>query len=157
MKYAVGGLVTFEEFEKNMHVYDDFMSCGYMQEIEKMYKEIIEHMEIKELREKLSEQAFKLKKARANGTTVMQETERMKNLLVNNCDAIVEALTRVEKLEQEIAVLNMELDDAERELDEAKGKKYAGMPGDVVAIKPVKIEKKTTTKKKTTSSAEADE
>jgi len=77
-------------------------------------------MEIKELREKLSEQAFKLKKARANGTMVMQETERMKNLLVNNCDAIIDVLTRVEKLEQEVAVLNMELDDAERELDEAK-------------------------------------
>lgn len=141
MKYAVGGLVPFEVFEKNMHVYDAFMSCGYMQEIEKMYKEIIEHMEIKELREKLSEQAFKLKKARANGTMVMQETERMKNLLVNNCDAIVEALTRVEKLEQEIAVLNMELDDAERELDEAKKDASA---------------KKTTAKKKEVS-AEANE
>ena len=141
MKYAVGGLVPFEVFEKNMHVYDDFMSCGYMQEIEKMYKEIIEHMEIKELREKLSEQAFKLKKARANGTMVMQETERMKNLLVNNCDAIVEALTRVEKLEQEVAVLNMELDDAERELDEAKKDASA---------------KKTTAKKKEVS-AEANE
>ena len=66
-------------------------------------------MEIKEMREKLSEQAFKLKKARANGTMVMQETERMKNLLVNNCDAIIDALTRVEKLEQEVAVLNMEM------------------------------------------------
>lgn len=120
MKYAVGGIVPFEVFEKNMHVYDDFMSCGYMQKIEKMYKEIIEHMEIKELSTKLSEQAFKLKKARANGTMVMQETERMKNLLVNNCDAIIDVLTRVEKLEQEVAVLNMELDDAERELDEAK-------------------------------------
>lgn len=98
-------------------------------------------MEIKELREKLSEQAFKLKKARANGTMVMQETERMKNLLVNNCDAIVEALTRVEKLEQEVAVLNMELDDAERELDEAKK--------DISA-------KKTTAKKKEVS-AEANE
>lgn len=142
MKYAVGGLVPYEVFEKNMHVYDDFMSCGYMQEfVEKMYKEIIEHMEIKELREKLSEQAFKLKKARANGTMVMQETERMKNLLVNNCDAIVEALTRVEKLEQEIAVLNMELDDAERELDEAKKDASA---------------KKTTAKKKE-ASPEADE
>lgn len=141
MKYAVGGLVTFEEFEKNMHVYDDFMSCGYMQKIEKMLKEIMKNMEIKELREKLSEQAFKLKKARANGTMVMQETERMKNLLVNNCDAIVEALTRVEKLEQEVAVLNMELDDAERELDEAK------------KDTPVK---KTTVKKKEVS-AEANE
>lgn len=141
MKYAVGGIVPFEVFEKNMHVYDDFMSCGYMQEIEKMYKEIIEHMEIKELREKLSEQAFKLKKARANGTMVMQETERMKNLLVNNCDAIIDVLTRVEKLEQEVAVLNMELDDAERELDEAKKDASA---------------KKTTAKKKEVS-AEANE
>ena len=141
MKYAVGGLVPFEVFEQSMHVCDDFMSCGYMQEIEKMYKEIMKNMEIKELREKLSEQAFKLKKARANGTMVMQETERMKNLLVNNCDAIVEALTRVEKLEQEIAVLNMELDDAERELDEAKKDASA---------------KKTTAKKKEVS-AEANE
>lgn len=141
MKYAVSGIVPFEVFGENMHVYDDFMSCGYMQEIEKMYKEIIEHMEIKELREKLSEQAFKLKKARANGTMVMQETERMKNLLVNNCDAIIDVLTRVEKLEQEIAVLNMELDDAERELDEAKKDASA---------------KKTTAKKKEVS-AEANE
>ena len=98
-------------------------------------------MEIKEMREKVSEQAFKLKKARANGTMVMQETERMKNLLVNNRDAIIDALTRVEKLEQEVAVLNMELDDAERELDEAK--KYTSA-------------KKTTAKKKEVS-PEADE
>ena len=108
-------------------------------------------MEIKELREKLSDQAFKLKKARANGTMVMQETERMKNLLVNNCDAIIEVLTRAEKLEQEVAILNMELDDAERELDEAKGKK----PAETEDV--AKVVKKTTAKKKETSPEEADE
>lgn len=120
MKYAVGGLVPFEVFEQSIHVCDDFLPPLYEQETIKLLKEIMNDMEIKELREKLSEQAFKLKKARANGTMVMQETERMKNLLVNNCDAIIDVLTRVEKLEQEVAVLNMELDDAERELDEAK-------------------------------------
>ena len=77
-------------------------------------------MEIKELTGKLKEQAFKLKKAQSTGTMVMQETERMKNLFVNNCDEIIAALERAEKLEKEVAVLNMELDDAERELDEAK-------------------------------------
>lgn len=141
MKYAVGGLVPFEVFEQSIHVCDDFLPPLYEQETIKLLKEIMKNMEIKELRDKLSEQAFKLKKARANGTMVMQETERMKNLLVNNCDAIVEALTRVEKLEQEIAVLNMELDDAERELDEAKKDASA---------------KKTTAKKKEVS-AEANE
>lgn len=141
MKYAVGGLVPFEVFEQSIHVCDDFLPPLYEQETIKLLKEIMKNMDIKELREKLSEQAFKLKKARANGTMVMQETERMKNLLVNNCDAIVEALMRVEKLEQEIAVLNMELDDAERELDEAKKNASA---------------KKTTAKKKE-ASPEADE
>lgn len=120
MKYAVGGLVSFEVFEQSMHACDDFLPPLYEQETINLLKEIMKNMETKELIEKLNEQEFKLKKARANGVMVMQETERMKNLLVNNCDAIIDVLTRAEKLEQEVAVLNMELDDAERELDEAK-------------------------------------
>lgn len=98
-------------------------------------------MEIKELREKLEAQAFRLAKAKSNGTMVKQETERMRNLLVNNYEEIVDALAMAEKLEREVAVLNAELDDAERELDEAK--KEAG-------------EKKTTAKKKVNKPVEAD-
>jgi len=101
-------------------------------------------MEIKELREKLEEQAFRLNKAKANGTMVNQETERMKNLLVNNCDTIVEILRKAEKMAEEIAVLNLELDDAERELDEAKKEQEAAAA------------KKTTAKKKA-EPAEANE
>ena len=77
-------------------------------------------MEIKELREKLEAQAFRLKKAQASGAMVNQETERMKNVLVNNFEAIIDVISKAEKMEQEIAILNMELDDAERELDDAK-------------------------------------
>lgn len=98
-------------------------------------------MEIKELREKLEAQAFRLAKAKSNGIMVMQETEHMRNLLVNNYEEIVDALAMAEKLEREVAVLNAELDDAERELDEAK--KEAG-------------EKKTTAKKKVNKPVEAD-
>lgn len=75
-------------------------------------------MEIKELKEKLEEQAFKLNKAKANGMMVAQETERMRNLLVNSYDEIINGLERADRLEREVSVLNMELADAERELDE---------------------------------------
>ena len=75
-------------------------------------------MEIKELTKKIEEQAFRLKNAKANGTMVAQETERMKNILMNSIDGIVEGLKKVEKLTEEIEILNAELDDAEAELKE---------------------------------------
>lgn len=99
-------------------------------------------MEIKELKAKLEEQAFRLNKAKSNGTMVNQETERMKNLIINNYEAIVDALAKAEKLEREVSILNIELDDAERELDEMK--QGAGT-------------KKTTAKKKADKPVEADE
>ena len=49
-------------------------------------------MDIKELKSKIAEQAFRLQGAKANGFMINQETERMKNILMNNLDDIVEAL-----------------------------------------------------------------
>lgn len=103
-------------------------------------------MEIKELVEKIEGQAFKLKNAKSNGTMVAQETERMKNLLINCTDDIIAGLKKVAKLTEEIEVLNAELDDADDELKE-KDQEIARL-----------TEKKTTTgvKKKTEPAPKAE-
>lgn len=75
-------------------------------------------MEVKELVQKLEEQAFKLNIAKSNGNMVPQETERMKNVLMNNCDEIVAQLKRIAKMEENIMMLEQEIDDADAELKE---------------------------------------
>ena len=49
-------------------------------------------MTVTELRDKIAAQAFALEKAKKRGMMVSQETERMKNVLMNNMDAIIDAL-----------------------------------------------------------------
>ena len=46
-------------------------------------------MTIKELKQAIDDQAFALKKAKTRGFMVNQETEKMRNLLVNNLDDIL--------------------------------------------------------------------
>ena len=75
-------------------------------------------MTIKELKETLSAQAFALKKAKTRGFMVNQETERMRNLLVNHIDDILSALDVAIKAEEQIQRLMVEVESADAELAE---------------------------------------
>ena len=72
--------------------------------------------DVKTLREKIEEQAFRWRVAVSNWTMVPQETERLKNVMINNLDEIIEALKMAEKAESRIAEIQESLDFAEAEL-----------------------------------------
>ena len=75
-------------------------------------------MNVKEVKSKLEEQAFRLKKAQTTGMMVNQETDRMRNLLVNNMDEIMEALAYAVDAEEKLERLTVEITSADEELDE---------------------------------------
>lgn len=86
-------------------------------------------MTIKELKQTLDDQAFALKKAKTRGFMVNQETEKMRNILVNNLDDILAALDVAIDAEERIARLVVEVESADAELaekdDEIKALKEA--------------------------------
>ena len=90
-------------------------------------------MDIKALYEKISEQNFRLKRVLGNSSAPGGVIEQTKNILYNNTNDIEEALKYAVDAEKKIKVLELELSDAERELDELE-----------------KQSKKTTSKKKPT-------
>lgn len=75
-------------------------------------------MNLKELRERIAGQAFTLQKAKTRGFMVNQETERMRNTLMNSVDEIIEALEYAEKAEERITRLTIEVESADAELQE---------------------------------------
>ena len=75
-------------------------------------------MNIKELKGKIGEQQFRWNRAKQNGNMINQESERMKNILLNNVDEIMEVLTYAEGAADRIEILMAEMDDADRELQE---------------------------------------
>lgn len=75
-------------------------------------------MTVTELRDKIAAQAFALEKAKKRGMMVSQETERMKNVLMNNMDAIIDALTFAAEADKKVTLLATEVDDADAELRE---------------------------------------
>ena len=75
-------------------------------------------IDIKELRKKIEEQAFRYRNAMSNGMMVAQETERMKNILINNLGEIIDALKMAEGAEEQIKTLEAEVDSADAELKE---------------------------------------
>lgn len=77
----------------------------------------------KALYEEISETAFRTRRGIANTAAPMRFVETAKNVLYNNMDAIEEALKYAAEASQKIRVLEVELADAERELDEALSKK----------------------------------
>lgn len=79
-------------------------------------------MDVKVLYEKISEQNFRLKRVLGNTSAPGGMIEQTKNVLYNNIDAIEEALKYASDAEKQIKVLELELSDAERELDEMKNK-----------------------------------
>lgn len=89
-------------------------------------------MDIKGLYEKLRDAQFNMNKAISNTMNHGPHYEQMKNILLNNLDGIVEALKYAVDAEQKIQILEIELNDAEAEIDEltankttAKNKKKA--------------------------------
>lgn len=86
-------------------------------------------MTVKELKQTIEEQAFALKKAKTRGFMVNQETEKMRNILVNNLDDILAALDVAIDAEERIARLVVEVESADAELaekdDEIKALKEA--------------------------------
>ena len=97
-------------------------------------------MQITELRDKIAAQAFTMRKAQSRGTMVSQETERMKNILMNNLDEIIEALNVAADAEEKIARLTVEIMSADEELqekdDEIKELKAAAEKKGPAAKKP---------------------
>ncbi len=89
-------------------------------------------MEIKQLIQEVGDQAFRLKNAKETGIMVRDEQERMKNVLLNNVDAIMEALSVAAEADEQIKILNLQLDDAEQDLKDAEAE-----------LKKLKAEKKT--------------
>jgi len=75
-------------------------------------------MEIKELYEKIRSASFAMRKGISNSNNHGPFREQMKNVLFNNLDDIESALKFASECSKKIEVLELELDDAERELDE---------------------------------------
>lgn len=71
-----------------------------------------------ELKKKLESHAFRWKAAIQNGIMVNQETEQMKNILLNNLDGIIEAVGLAVEAADKIQCLEAEIDSADAELKE---------------------------------------
>ena len=59
---------------------------------------------------------MRLRKAKATGVTVNYEKERLKNVLFNHADEILEAMAMADEAEEKIKILNLQLDDSEKDL-----------------------------------------
>lgn len=73
---------------------------------------------INALYEEIQEAAFNFRKAMSNGIRPQYQVETMKNILFNNLDGIEAALKYASEASTKIVILETELDDAEREIDE---------------------------------------
>lgn len=94
-----------------------------------------------ELAKTLSDAAFKYRNAVRNRIMVNQEQERLKNILINNLDDIVEALEEAGKADEKIRMLETEIEDADAELAELdKQLKEARKPAPAKAKPKAKAE-----------------
>ena len=75
-------------------------------------------MTYKETYEKIREMAFTTRKGLANSAVRSRLIDQAKNILYNNLDDIEAALKFASEAEKQIQILELELKDAERELDE---------------------------------------
>lgn len=84
-------------------------------------------MNFKELSELISEQVFTLKRVLGNSAAPGRVIDQTKNILYNHVEEIEAALKYASEAEKKISILEVELGDAERELDELNkaGKKTA--------------------------------
>jgi len=81
-----------------------------------------------ELYEKIRDMAFATRRALTNSAAISGHIERAKNTLYNNMDAIEEALKFAAEADKQIKLLELELSDAERELDELTKQKTTPKP-----------------------------
>ena len=77
-------------------------------------------MDIKTIITEIENQKMKIRKARATGVNLNNERERMKNILLTHTDEILEALAMADESEEKIKILNLQLDDSERDLSEVE-------------------------------------
>ena len=75
-------------------------------------------MDYQGLYEKIRDLAFSTKRAIGNSAVPGPHIERAKNVLYNNMEAIEGALKYAAEAEKQIQLLELELSDAEREIDE---------------------------------------
>ena len=76
------------------------------------------NMDLKKLVKDIQDQEFRLRGAEASGMMVRDERERMKNLLFNCKGEIMEALALADEADEQIKLLELQLDDSDRELTE---------------------------------------
>lgn len=102
-------------------------------------------MGMKEMIKEVQDQAFRMKLAESNGIMVREEKERTKNILYNNMELILEALAMADEADEKIQVLELQLDDSDKELAELEkelkelkaatdGKKVAGKRDKTAAV-----------------------
>lgn len=102
-------------------------------------------MGMKEMIKEVQDQAFRMKLAESNGIMVREEKERTKNILYNNMELILEALAMADEADEKIQVLELQLDDSDKELAELEkelkelkaatdGKKVAGLRAKTAAV-----------------------
>lgn len=77
-------------------------------------------MDIKKIITEIENQQMKIRKAKATGVNLNNERERMKNILFAHTDEILEALAMADESEEKIKILNLQLDDSERDLSEVE-------------------------------------
>lgn len=94
-------------------------------------------MEIQQLASKLSDAQFELKVAIAHGAKINQAKESLRNVLQNNIDEILKALDFAAKAEQQIKVLEVEIANADSELDE-KDDEIANLKAEIEELKNTK-------------------
>lgn len=75
-------------------------------------------MDIKKLNGEISNAKYNYQKALSDGFTITRSRESLRNVLENSLDEILEALAFAENAEEKTQLLEVELADAERELDE---------------------------------------
>ena len=78
----------------------------------------MEELNVKALFELIREQTFRWNKAKKNGMMVAQETERLKNLVLNNMDDIVTTMRMAVEASDRIKMLEAEVESADAELNE---------------------------------------
>lgn len=75
-------------------------------------------IDVKELLGKIEEQAFRCRHAESNGIRVDHERERLKNVLFNNVNDVIEALKIALSADTQIRMLEASVESADAELKE---------------------------------------
>ena len=91
-------------------------------------------MDMKQMVKDVQDQAFRLRNAESTGMLVREERERMKNVLFNYKDEILEAIAIADEADEKIKVLELQLDDSDKELAELEKELKALQNGKNLAV-----------------------